>query len=90
MAQVGSPQIEQTAQYVERQALLLQKLAQQTRPDLVVEVHTHIHQLILLKDLLLSASACKPRQIIAPAELARTSVLGCKTTEPFGCRGDCM
>jgi hypothetical protein len=44
MAQVGSPQIEQTAQYVERQALLLQKLAQQTRPDLVVEVHTHIHQ----------------------------------------------
>ncbi|KAK9905035.1 hypothetical protein WJX75_008341 [Coccomyxa subellipsoidea] len=35
---VGSPQIEQTAQYVERQALLLQKLAQQTRPDLVVEV----------------------------------------------------
>ena len=49
MAQVGTPEIEQTAQYVQLHAKELQQLAQQTRPDLLVEVLTGITQTVLLR-----------------------------------------
>lgn len=45
--QVSTPQIEESALYVEQQAKLLQKLAQQTRPDLVVEVCPQISSIVV-------------------------------------------